>query len=106
MEQVVCLGPELGVGRSAGEPVLIACRPEQLTLLDASDLTAEGPLLEGIVDDVTFLGSVVRIRLRCKDEVIQVDAVSDRQQAPASRGEHRALGLRADACLVLDQASV
>ncbi len=81
--------------------MLIACRPEQVALVDRSESLREGPMLEGTVDDVTFLGSVVRVRLRCGDEVVQVDAVSDKRQVPAVRGERRAFCLRPEACVAL-----
>ena len=102
MDQLVCLGPDLGAGRVSNESVLIACRPEQVTLIDRINPPDEGPVLEGIVDDVTFLGSVVRVRLRRGDEVVQLDAVSDRRQAPAVRGERRGFRFPPDACVVLD----
>jgi putative spermidine/putrescine transport system ATP-binding protein len=105
MDQLVCLGPELGAGRASSEAVRITCRPEQVTLTDPSEVAPGSAVLEGTVDDVTFLGSVVRVRLRCGDEVVQVDAVSDGRQAPAVRGELRAFRLRPDACLVLDPPS-
>jgi putative spermidine/putrescine transport system ATP-binding protein len=102
MDQVVFLGPDLGAGRASNEAVLIACRPEQVTLVHGTKPAHEGPVLEGMVDDVTFLGSVVRVRLRCGDQVVQLDAVSDRRQAPAVRGERRRFRFPPDACVVLD----
>jgi putative spermidine/putrescine transport system ATP-binding protein len=102
LDTLVCLGPESGAGRISNQAVLIACRPERVSLVDSTGPGYEGPVLEGTVDDVTFLGSVVRVRLRCGHELVQLDAVSDRRQAPAATGEHRAFVLSPDACVVLD----
>jgi putative spermidine/putrescine transport system ATP-binding protein len=98
MGQGLQLAPELATGRAPGEPVVIACRPEQVNLEDGPAATG----LRGVVDEVTFLGSVVRVGLQCADAHVLVDVLSGDHRAPAQLGETRQVRLRPEACLVLD----
>lgn len=68
-------GPQ--VDRQAGEDVLVAIRPENVSL----DSTAGAGLnrLSGIIEDVTFFGSVIRVGVRLGNEgpIVRVDAFNN-----------------------------
>lgn len=68
--------------RAVGDTVSIAPRPERI-LLQWSTATSElMNELHGTVIDVGFLGSIVRMRIRVGDQVIQVDTLSDPDDPP------------------------
>ena len=101
MDQVVALGNASEIEVARGERVSIGCRPEQIKLVPDDEAPGCGPVLWGIVEDVTFLGSSVRIRLRHGEQLLEIDQVSDSRQAPPLRGERRGCLLRPEACHVL-----
>jgi hypothetical protein len=81
-------------------------RPERLSVAGC-DPAAIGPrvnTLRATVDDVAFLGSVVRLRLRCADQVFQVDALSDPEHVLARAGESVSVVFPPEACLLLSHS--
>ena len=63
---------------------IMAIRPEALSIgAGASDRNT----LNGIVEDASFLGSVVRVRVRIGESVILVDTFNDSALPPAARGQ-------------------
>ncbi len=77
---------QFAAGRAPGEPVVIACRPEQVSLENEPVDGRAAAGLRGVVDEATVLGSVVRVRLRCADALIVVDVLSDEHRALAPTG--------------------
>jgi putative spermidine/putrescine transport system ATP-binding protein len=89
-------------GAQKGAAVAVALRPEAVTL--ASAARDGGNLLRGTIDEVSFLGSVVRVRVRFKDNAVSLDTFNNPGAAPPSRGEAAAVAFSREALLVLDGA--
>ena len=93
----------IGGGR-AGDSVTIALRPEIIELGARDGLNN----VNGVVDDVTFLGSIVRVRVRFTDGsgVISFDTFNNPHLAVPDRGTAITVSFPPEACLVLDKAAV
>jgi len=76
--------PALPEGAAAGTPVTFTLRPEMLSIgpRPGNDVT-----LAGTVADVSFLGSVIRMRVSLGRNVVSLDTFNDRRAAPPARGE-------------------
>ncbi|MQT11169.1 ABC transporter ATP-binding protein [Segnochrobactrum spirostomi] len=70
-------------GAVAGDTRTVVLRPEAVTLNGAH---SEGNTLSGTIEEVAFLGSVVRIRVRLRDNVISLDSFNSSAVAPPERG--------------------
>jgi putative spermidine/putrescine transport system ATP-binding protein len=86
----------------SGDTVSIALRPERLTVTRGEHADIGLNALRGTVDDVSFLGSVVRLRVRCAEQLIQVDALSDPEHVPARAGDDVSVVFPPEACLLLE----
>ena len=87
-------------GAVAGQTRALAIRPEAITL--------EPPVpgrnaLQATVEDVNFLGAVVRIRVRTGTFVLSLDVFNDPHRALPQRGENVTLGFSTDNLLVLEE---
>jgi len=91
-------------GGHAGDSITIALRPEIIQLGARDGLNN----LSGVVDDVTFLGSIVRVRVRFTDGsgVISFDTFNNPHLAVPDRGTAITVSFPPEACLVLDKAAV
>ena len=91
---------------SAGELVTIAIRPEMITF----DGTGEGDganRLAATVDDVAFLGAVVRVRTKLSDgSSVSVDTFNNPNLAVPESGTPVTLRFPPQACLVLGRDAV
>jgi putative spermidine/putrescine transport system ATP-binding protein len=84
----------------AGRERLLALRPEAIVL----EPPASGRnSLAATVEEISFLGAVVRIRARVKDAVISLDVFNDPNRFLPERGQPVALGFSHDNLLVLDE---
>ncbi len=97
-------GQEIVVGKglsaaTAGETRSLALRPEAAQL-DA--VPGERNAMQGTVEEVNFLGSVVRIRVRFKDNAISLDTFNKPSASPPERGQAVTVAFARDALLVLD----
>ncbi len=92
------------VAGSAGSSVSIALRPEMLSMGEGGGTD----VLRGSVEDVTFLGAVVRIRVRIGDggPVVSVDTFNDPNLSVPTHGETVAVSFPKEAVLVLETAPV
>ncbi|MHB8893395.1 MAG: ABC transporter ATP-binding protein [Candidatus Limnocylindrales bacterium] len=83
-----------------GSRVSIALRPESLKLGDAGGANR----LAGEVVDVTFLGSIVRVRVRLPEDAgtVSIDTFNNPSQPPPSIGEAVAVSFPPAASLVID----
>jgi putative spermidine/putrescine transport system ATP-binding protein len=82
----------------AGELRSVALRPE------AASLEARGNganRLQGAIEEVSFLGSVVRIRVRFKENAISLDTFNNPGVAPPQRGQPAAVSFGREDLLVL-----
>jgi putative spermidine/putrescine transport system ATP-binding protein len=86
----------------AGKKRLFALRPEAIVL--------EAPVagrntLAATVENVDFLGAVVRIRARIRESVVSLDVFNDPHQRLPERGQPVALGFSHENLLVLEEGS-
>jgi putative spermidine/putrescine transport system ATP-binding protein len=79
-------GQTFAVGRPldfpAGSTVTLALRPEMIAVRSDAPVT-----LEGVVDDVSFLGAIVRVRLRVEGQTLSVDLFNTPTRPPPRPGE-------------------
>jgi putative spermidine/putrescine transport system ATP-binding protein len=71
-------------GAKAGEERSFALRPEAASLAPASD---GRNAMRGTIEDVSFLGAIVRIKLRFKENVISLDTFNNSASRPPERGQ-------------------
>uniref|UniRef100_UPI003F9753E2 TOBE domain-containing protein n=1 Tax=Pseudomonas sp. TaxID=306 RepID=UPI003F9753E2 len=90
------------VGTAAGQTRALAIRPEAIVL---EPPTSGRNSLAAMVEDVDFLGAVVRIRVRMDTVVISLDVFNDPHHALPQRGEHITLGFSFDNLLVLEETA-
>ncbi len=81
-----------------GDWATIAVRPE-IVSLDGS--TGEGNHMQGTVEDINFLGSIVRIRVRFKDNTIYFDKFNNPHLTLPQRGAAVTLTFPKEAVFVL-----
>ena len=91
-------------GSHAGGTVSVALRPERVTLGSQDGQNQ----LNGVIDDVTFLGAVVRVRIRFTDGsgVISFDTFNNPHLAVPNPGTAITISFPHEACLVLDHAEI
>ncbi len=85
----------------AGDTCAVALRPEVVSLGDAAD----GNRMRGTVEDVNFLGSIVRIRVRFTDNAISLDTFNDPRRSPPQPGQACTVSFPREAVLALDVPS-
>lgn len=92
-------------GAAAGEIWSVALRPESLKLLTAGDLPPSGwNALAGVVDEVTFLGSVVRTRINLGTSAVSVDSFNNPSAPPPERGSAVSVAFAPEDLLVIEAA--
>ncbi len=91
-------------GGHSGDSVTVALRPEIISLGAREGMNQ----LSGVVDDVTFLGSIVRVRIRFSDGsgAISFDTFNNPHLAVPDRGTAVTISFPPEACLVLDRAEI
>jgi len=97
-------GYEISAGRALaattpGIPVNIALRPEALTL-GARD---NAQYLAGTVEDVSFLGAIVRIRVRIREQTVSLDTFNQPSLHPPVPGEAVTVSFASEEVLLLDE---
>ena len=88
----------LPASATANAPISLTLRPEVLSVgaRDGNDIT-----LTGTIADVTFLGSVIRLRVALGRNTVSLDTFNDQRTAPPSRGEPVTISLASKDLLVL-----
>ncbi len=71
-------------GTATGELRSVALRPEAVSLVDPG---GERNRMSGIIEEVSFLGSVVRIRVRFRESAISLDTFNNPGLASPERGQ-------------------
>ena len=91
-------------GSQAGDAITVALRPEIIELGARDGLNN----VTGAVDDVTFLGSIVRVRVKFTDGsgVISFDTFNNPHLAVPDRGTAITVSFPPEACLVMDKAEI
>jgi len=106
--RVKVAGQELRVGSPVtamnGSQVHVALRPEAIAIASGD---VDGNLLSGTVADVTFLGSIVRIRVRLGDGSgpVAFDTFNNPHAAPPAIGAAVTLAFPPEALLVLAESA-
>jgi putative spermidine/putrescine transport system ATP-binding protein len=92
----------------AGDLWSVALRPEAVRLVDAPNghatLNGGGNLMTGHIEEVAFLGSVVRLRVRFGDGLVLLDTFNNPGTALPERGAQVAVGFGREDLLVLEKA--
>ena len=96
-EQVLTSSRSLN-GMHNGQSCLLALRPEAISL---GEPQAGKNSIQAVVDDVSFLGSIVRIRTKVGSEVFSLDVFNDPHQQLPARGAAVSLSFSHDNLLVL-----
>ena len=82
-----------------GETRAVALRPEIVTLGAGA---GGANRMTGTVEDVNFLGSIVRVRVRFRENAISLDTFNNPNLAPPARGQVLTVSFPREAVLVLD----
>ena len=82
-----------------GEVRSVALRPEAVVLTDPGGTRNR---MQGTIEEVSFLGSVVRVRVRFKDNVISLDTFNSPSVAPPERGKPVTVTFAHEDLLVLE----
>jgi putative spermidine/putrescine transport system ATP-binding protein len=90
--------PTLPRDATTGAPISLTLRPEMLSPIErnGNDIT-----LSGTIADVTFLGSVIRLRVSLGQNIVSLDTFNDQRTAPPARGEPITISLASKDLLVL-----
>jgi putative spermidine/putrescine transport system ATP-binding protein len=81
-----------------GETRAVALRPEIVSL----DAAANGNRMRGTVEDVNFLGSIVRIRVRFGENAVSLDTFNNPSATQPRPGQTVTVSFPAEAVLVLE----
>jgi putative spermidine/putrescine transport system ATP-binding protein len=97
-------GQEIRAARGAvdtrqGEVRSVALRPEAIILNGAAD---DRNRMSGTIDEVSFLGAVVRIRVRFAENAVSLDTFNNPGQPPPRRGEKVTVSFAPEDVLVLE----
>src|SRR5690606_26827836 len=96
-DQVVAVAHDLG-GRRAGDPVSLALRPEAAVLEKQDGRPAR---LDGLIEDVSFLGSVIRVKVAVGGDRLSLDTFNNPASPPPENGAPAAVWFSGDDLLVL-----
>jgi len=96
-DQVVAVAHDLG-GRRAGDPVSLALRPEAAVLEKQAGRPAR---LDGLIEDVSFLGSVIRVKVAVGEDRLSLDTFNNPTAPPPENGAPAAVWFSGDDLLVL-----
>ena len=90
---------QLPANARAGADTVLTLRPEVLAVgaRDGNDIT-----LTGTIADVTFLGSVIRLRIALGQTILSLDTFNDQRTAPPTRGQPVTLSFASKDRLALD----
>ncbi|MRG56506.1 polyamine ABC transporter ATP-binding protein [Phyllobacterium sp. SYP-B3895] len=94
----VAIGPRLN-GHQSGDRISLAVRPEAVSLGEATD--KRETTLDGKINSVHFLGSVIRIRASLGENVVSFDTFNNPSAPPPEPGENVKVSLAAKDLLVL-----
>jgi putative spermidine/putrescine transport system ATP-binding protein len=87
------------IGLAPGEARSFALRPEAVSLANGK---AGGNILRGTIDQVSFLGSVVRIRVKMRDNAVMLDTFNDPKITPPAFGQEVSISFSPEDLMVLD----
>ena len=85
------------VGAKTGDVRTLALRPEAMVLNKAN---GQGNHLKGTIEEVSFLGAVVRIRVRFAENAVSIDTFNSPNDPPPTRGSGARQAVSRPACAV------
>ncbi|MDF2995509.1 MAG: spermidine/putrescine transporter ATPase subunit [Xanthobacteraceae bacterium] len=88
-------------GSAAGTERTVALRPEAVAL---GERTEGRNSLSGTIDEVGFLGSVVRIKVRLGENAVSLDTFNSSSVSPPKRGDTASIVFAREDLLVLEDA--
>jgi len=97
--EVLALGIKALAGHSDGDSISLALRPEVVSLGSAPNKPVE---LHGIVQQVGFLGSVIRVQIAIGDNLLSLDSFNQPSVPPPVVGQQATVSFAADDLLVLE----
>lgn len=83
---------------ATGDNIMLTLRPE---VLSTGEREGNDISLTGTIADVTFLGSVIRLRVALGRNVVSLDTFNDQRSVPPGRGEKVTIGLASKDLMVL-----
>lgn len=83
---------------AAGDNIMLTLRPE---VLSTGEREGNDISLTGTIADVTFLGSVIRLRVALGRNVVSLDTFNDQRSVPPGRGEKVTISLASKDLMVL-----
>jgi putative spermidine/putrescine transport system ATP-binding protein len=86
---------------ASGDTRSVALRPEAIVLNGAGEARNR---IEGTIDDVNFLGAVVRIRVRIAENSVSLDTFNSPSAPPPKRGDRVTLSFAPEDVLMLEGA--
>ncbi len=89
-------------GAAAGSVRSVALRPEALSLNGAE---SGGNRLDGTIEEVDFLGSVVRVRVRFSESAVSLDTFNNPNAPPPRHGDKVSVSFTPEDILVLEAGS-
>lgn len=84
-----------------GQAAMLAIRPEGFALVNGSAAPIAN-LLEGVVEDMYFLGSVLRLRVRVGGQFVNADVFNNLHLEIPARGQSVTLSFMPEACMIVD----
>lgn len=84
---------DLPPGAGKGEKLTLAVRPEAVSLVNGS---APDIVLDGRVVEVSFLGSIIRLKIAVGETSVSVDTFNDKSAPPPAHGEPVQIGFAAN----------
>ncbi len=98
-QEVVAAG--VTADATAGTPRTVALRPEAVSLNGAG---GQRNRLSGTIEEVNFLGSVVRIRVRFQENAVSLDTFNNPNAPPPKHGDKVTVSFAPEDLLVLEGA--
>src|SRR5664279_2696889 len=97
-DQAITIGKQ--IEESKGQVVALAIRPEAFAVMNGS-VPPNTNSLQGTVEDMYFLGSVLRLRVRVGKQLVNADMFNNLHLEIPARGQALTLSFMPEACMML-----
>jgi putative spermidine/putrescine transport system ATP-binding protein len=101
-DQVINIGRQ--IDQASAKSSALAIRPEALSLAKGS-APPNANTLQGTVEDMYFLGSVLRLRVRVGEQFLNADVFNNSHLEIPQRGQSLTLSFMPDACMLVEKAA-
>jgi putative spermidine/putrescine transport system ATP-binding protein len=92
--------PALPATARNGEAIALTMRPEAVSLVNG---VTRDIVLDGKIAEVSFLGSVIRLKVDLGDNLVSLDTFNDQRTPPPEHGAPVRVGIASSDVLVLDK---